>query len=77
LAVSAPVDSEPETPFVPDQPPLALQDVALVADQVRVALPPFVTVLGLLLKLTVGASCLTDTAADCDAVPPAPVQVNV
>jgi hypothetical protein len=77
LAVSAPVDCEPETPFVPAQPPLAVQEVALVADQVRVALLPFVTVLGLLLKLMVGAACLTDTVADCDAVPPVPVQDNV
>ena len=77
LAVSGPVDCEPETPLVPVQPPLAVQDVALVAVQARVALLPFVTVLGLLLKLTVGAPCLTDTVADCVAVPPVPVQDNV
>jgi hypothetical protein len=77
LAVSAPVDCEPETPFVPAQPPLAVQEVALLADHVRVALPPLVTVLGPLLKLTVGAACLTDTVADCEAVPPVPVHDNV
>jgi hypothetical protein len=77
LAVSAPVDCEPETPLVPAQPPLAVQDVAFVADQVRVALLPLATVLGLLLKLTVGAACLTDTVVDCVAVPPVPVQDNV
>jgi hypothetical protein len=77
LAVRAPVDCEPETPFVPAQPPLAVQEVTLVADHVRVALPPFATVLGLLLKLTVGAACLTDTVADCEAVPPLPVHDNV
>lgn len=75
--MSAPVDCEPETPFVPVQPPLAVQEVALVADHVRVELLPFVTVLGLLLKLIVGAVCLTDTVADCEAVPPVPVQDNV
>lgn len=77
LAVSAPVDCEPEVPFVPDQPPLAVHDVALVADQVTVELPPFAIVLGLLLKLMVGAVCLTETVADCTALPPAPVQDKV
>jgi len=77
LAVSVPVDCDPEAPFVPDQPPLAVQEVALVADQVSVELSPFVTVLGLLLKPTVGAVCLTETVADCIALPPAPVQDKV
>ena len=75
--MSAPVDCEPVTALVPAQPPLAVQDVALLADQVRVELLPFVTVVGLLLKLTVGAACFTDTVADCDALPPLPVQDNV
>jgi hypothetical protein len=35
-----------------------------------------VTVLGLLEKLTVGVGTVTDTVADCAAVPPAPVQLN-
>jgi hypothetical protein len=49
---------------VPVQPPLAVQLVALVAAQFNVALLPLVTVLGLLLKVTVGAACLTETVAD-------------
>jgi putative colanic acid biosynthesis UDP-glucose lipid carrier transferase len=34
-------------------------------------------VLGLALKLTVGAGIVTDTVADCDEAPPGPVQVSV
>jgi hypothetical protein len=77
FAVSAPEDWDPETPLVPVQPPLAVQAVALVADQVKVELLPLATVLGLLAKLMVGAAALTDTVADCAAVPPWPVQVSV
>jgi hypothetical protein len=51
--------------------------VALVADQVSVELLPLLTVLGLATKLTVGAGCVTDTLADCAALPPAPLQVSV
>jgi hypothetical protein len=50
--------------------------VALVADQVSVELPPLTTVLGLALKVTAGAGEVTDTVADCDALPPGPVQVS-
>jgi hypothetical protein len=62
---------------VPDQAPEAVQVVALVADQVSVELLPLLTVLGLATKLTVGAGCVTDTVADCAALPPAPLQVSV
>ena len=34
-------------------------------------------VLGLALRLTVGAAPLTETVADCVALPPEPLQVNV
>ncbi len=69
------MDCEPLTDFVPDHAPEAVQDVALVAVQVRVELLPLATVLGLAAKLTVGAGDVTDTVADCDALPPVPVQV--
>lgn len=49
----------------------------MVDDQDRVELPPFVTVLGLALKLTVGAGDATVTVADCAALPPVPVQLKV
>ena len=76
MADSAPVDCVPLTALEPVQPPLAVQEMALVADQLRVAAAPLVTVLGLLEKLTVGEGAVTDTVADCAAVPPAPVQLK-
>jgi hypothetical protein len=76
LAVSAPVDCEPLTGMLPDHPPEALHAVALVADQVNVELPPLATVLGLATKVTVGAGEVTETVADCVALPPVPVQVS-
>jgi len=54
-----------------------VQDVALVDDQRKVALPPLVSELGAALRLTVGGGALTETVADCAALPPAPVQVKV
>lgn len=78
LAVSAPVDFEPPVGvIVPDQAPDAMQDVALVADQLIVELLPLVTVLGAADKLTVGAGVVTETVADWVAVPPLPVQLRV
>jgi len=54
--VIAPVDCEPLTASVPLQAPEAVQEVAFVADQVKVELPPLATELGLAAKLTVGAA---------------------
>jgi hypothetical protein len=76
-AVSAPVGDEPLTALLPDHAPEAVQEVAFVDDQVSVEPSPLATVLGLALKLTVGAGGVTDTVADCAALPPAPVQVSV
>ena len=40
--------------------------------------PPLATVLGFALKPTVALGCaLTDTVADCTALPPAPVQLSI
>jgi hypothetical protein len=61
----------------PDQAPEALHEVALVVDQVRVDVPPLTTVLGLAAKVIVGEGAVTETVADCVALPPGPVQVNV
>jgi len=49
----------------------------LVETQDNVELLPLATVLGLALKVTVGAGEVTVTVADCAALPPAPVQVSV
>ncbi len=63
--------------MAPDQAPDAVQEVALVDDQTRDAALPRVIELGLALKLTLGAGALTETVADCAALPPAPVHVSV
>jgi hypothetical protein len=68
---------EPLAALLPDQPPEAVQEVALVDDQLNVEAPPFATVLGLAVKLTVGAGTVTETVADCVALPPVPVQVRL
>lgn len=71
------MDCEPLVALVPDQAPEAVQEVALVADQVSVELAPLETVLGAVLKVTVGEGAVTETVADCVALPPpVPVQVN-
>ena len=68
---------EPLTALVPDQAPEAVQEVALVEDQVKVEPLPLATVLGLAAKVTVGAGEITDTVADCAALPPLPAQLRV
>ena len=77
MAVSAPVLCDPLTGLAPDQDPEAVQAVALVADQVSAELLPLATVLGLAARLMVGTGCVTETVADCTALPPVPVQVSV
>jgi hypothetical protein len=78
FAVSDPVDWEPLKAWEPDHAPEAVQAVALVDDQARVAAEPLGTVLGLALKATVAVGFgLTVTVVDWTALPPAPVQVSV
>ena len=77
LALSAPVDCETLTGMLPDHAPDAEHDVALTAVQASAELVPLTTELGFAVRLTVGAGDVTDTVADCEALPPAPVQVNI
>lgn len=56
VEVSALVDWEPLVASEPDQPPDAVQEVALVELHVRVETAPGVTVEGFALRLTVGAA---------------------
>jgi hypothetical protein len=78
LAVSPPVVCEPPVAVLaPDQVPDAIQEVALVADQVSMELLPLATVLGAADKVTVGAGVVTETVADWVALPPLPVQLRV
>jgi hypothetical protein len=62
--VSAPVDWVPLAALLPDQPPEAVQAVALMELQVRAELPPEAMLLGAALMLTVGTADATDTVAD-------------
>jgi lysine/ornithine N-monooxygenase len=75
------VGKTPRVPLVavvPVQPPLAVHEVAFVLDQVSVELLPEVMVVGVALKLTVGAAEVTVTVAEAGAdVPPVPLQVSV
>jgi hypothetical protein len=71
------VDNEPFTALVPDQAPEAVHEVALVEDQVRVELAPLATLAGPALSETLGAAADTVTVADCEAVPPAPLQLSM
>ena len=75
--MSAPVDCVPVTDLAPDHAPEATHDVAFVADHVSVALLPLLMALGPALSVTVGIAALTETVADCAALPPLPVQVSV
>jgi hypothetical protein len=75
FAVSALVDSEPVSPLVPLQSPVAVHELALLDDHDNVEVPPLAIDAGLAVKLTVGAG-ITATDAVALALPPAPVQVS-
>jgi hypothetical protein len=75
LALTAPVVWVPLTVLVPDQSPEAAHEVAFSLVQVSDDAPPRCTVLGLACSVTWGAAAVTVTVVDCDAEPPAPVQV--
>lgn len=62
--MSAPVDCEPLMAWLPDQPPEAVQEVALLDDQIKLEALPLATVLGLADKATVGAAGVTETVVD-------------
>lgn len=70
--------SDPAVASVPPQAPLAAQAVALVLDQVSVALAPLLIVVGVTAIETVGfGAAATVTVADAFALPPVPVHVSV
>ncbi len=60
----APVEDVPLVASAPDQAPEAVHEVALVEDHVSDELEPLAMVLGLALRLTVGAGGVTDTVTD-------------
>jgi hypothetical protein len=77
VAVRVGVACEPAVASEPLQPPEAVQAVALVDDHVNADAAPLLTVVGFAVKVTAGAGVVTDTVADCAALPPVPVQVSV
>jgi len=77
VVASAPVDSVPLVDFVSLQPPLAMQLVAFVDDQLSIEGSPVVTESGLAVSVKVGAGYETVTVAVRETVPPSPVQVSV
>jgi hypothetical protein len=77
VVASAPVDHVPLVACGPLQPPVAVQSVAFVEDQVSVDIPPPAMVLGEALNVTVGGVAVTTTSVDCVVVPRGPVQVSV
>ena len=77
MADRGPVGCDPVGALVPDHAPEAVQEVASTDDQDRTDALPLAILLGEALSLTVGGVALTDTVADCTALPPGPVQVNV
>ena len=77
MADRAPVGCDPVSALVPDHAPDAVQAVALVDAQERADALPLAILLGAALNRMVGGVALTDTEADCRALPPGPVQVNV
>jgi hypothetical protein len=70
--------SVPVRPLAPLQPPVAVQLVAFVADQLRVEDPPLATEAGVAVSDTVGKGAgLTVTVTDWAAEAPPLVQVSV
>jgi hypothetical protein len=77
VAVSAGVLFEPLTASAPLQPPDAVQAVSLDEDHVNIDVAPLLIVVGLAVKVTAGAAVVTETVADCAALPPLPVHVRL
>ena len=73
--MSEPVDWLPEVALLPDHAPEAVQEVALVDDQVSVEDPPLATDVGFAVSDTVGTGN-TVTVTEALALPPEPVQVR-
>jgi hypothetical protein len=68
----------PPVALVPLQPLLAVHEVALVEDQLSVALFPSVIEVGVTDRATVGnGGLVTVNAADATKLPPVPLQVSV
>jgi hypothetical protein len=74
--VTAPVLCVPLVALAPLQPPVAVQEVALVELHVNVELPPLAMEVGLAVNVTVGAGTTVTVAVAIELVPPVPLQVK-
>jgi len=74
--VIAPVLCVPLVALAPLQPPVAVQEVALVELQVSVELPPLATEVGFAVNVTVGAGTTVTVAVATLLVPPVPLQLK-
>jgi hypothetical protein len=77
VAVRAGVACVPVVGMAPPQPPEAVHEEVFLEDHVSDEVAPLLIFAGFAAMVTVGAGVFTDTVADCAAVPPLPVQVNV
>lgn len=79
VAVRAPVACVPEVALLPDQPPEAVQELALLTDQLKVEGLPLATVVGVAVKEMAGAgvAAFTVTVTERVTVPPLPLQLKV
>lgn len=77
LAVSAAVVTVPCVARAPDQPPDAVQVVALVADHSSCAVVPTAMAAGVATSVTTGNGCVTLTVTCAVTLPPAPLQASV
>ena len=78
VVVSAPLASDPDRPLAPDQPPLAVHEVAFVLDHASVEVAPDAIAVRDAVNVSVGAGAaptVIDTLRLTE--PPAPVHVNV
>ncbi len=72
MALSAPVLALPLVGSLPDQPPLAVQPLALLEDQLSVDAPPLLTLPGLAVRERIGAATAKlDTACAVEVLPEA------
>jgi len=76
-AVRSPVDCEPFNALLPTQAPEPVQEVELTDDQASVEPWPLATVLGLALKVMLGAGAVTETVTDWVALLPFLLQVRI
>ena len=76
VVVSALVDWLPLVALPLNQPPVAVQEVALVELQVSVEDPPLTTLVGFAVSVAVGGGGVTVTVAEAPVLPPGPVQVS-